>query len=46
MDVRPTAEKDRVGALSHDRPCGHCGHPGTHELLSCDLCPCHESDHT
>lgn len=29
-DQRPAEERDRVGALSHDRPCGHCGHAAHH----------------
>lgn len=45
MDAHPADDQDRRGALSHDRPCGHCGHPGCHSLIACDLCDCHDTDH-
>jgi len=42
MDASPD-DHDRPGGLSHDRPCGHCGHT-THPLVVCSsTCDCRES---
>lgn len=42
MDQRPAEERDRVGALSHDRPCGHCHHAAHHGVLCSVSCACTE----
>jgi hypothetical protein len=41
-DQRPPEERDRVGALSHDRPCGHCRHAAHHGVLCSATCDCTE----
>lgn len=41
MDRRPD-DHDRPG-LTHDRPCGHCGHAVHHGLPCSPTCDCRET---
>jgi hypothetical protein len=40
-DQRPDDHRD-AGALSHDRPCGHCHHAAHHGVLCGVSCDCTE----